>query len=53
MNEPRNLRSVVKGIVDENQYMTLATADEDGAAMGYGVMPHPLAFSPQKAGVIA
>jgi hypothetical protein len=35
----------VKGIVDENQYMTLATADEGGAAMGYGVKPLPLAFS--------
>ena len=45
MNEPPNLRSVVKGIVDENQYMTLATAGEDGAGMWYGVMPLPLAFS--------
>jgi pyridoxine/pyridoxamine 5'-phosphate oxidase len=30
MSEPADLQSVVKEIVDANQYMTLATADEDG-----------------------
>ncbi|HJV30536.1 MAG TPA: pyridoxamine 5'-phosphate oxidase family protein, partial [Gaiellaceae bacterium] len=30
MSEPADLQSVVKAIVDTNQYMTLATADEDG-----------------------
>jgi len=30
MNEMPDLQSVVKAIVDANQYMTLATADEDG-----------------------
>jgi predicted pyridoxine 5'-phosphate oxidase superfamily flavin-nucleotide-binding protein len=30
MSEPADLQSVVKAIVDANQYLTLATADEDG-----------------------